>query len=237
MMSETRNKLAWDQVVSLLSSTNHDVYDKRLIATPPTPGFDQDPQCIFFYYVRIDGNGMVRADHYFYCERQTGGGCSPIPHADVPGILYNLALNARPSTTVKNPPKLPDNSFERIEWKHKSYMAIFFDEANWAFHRRNGGKPSVAFNTDGGATPNHSFFDAADVELDMPNRRTGGTDKRSAIYLVNHMKGEDGQDLGAVREVYKFDMFLEAKYAESQAPAMTVIFDPGGTNQGPPQPP
>jgi hypothetical protein len=240
-MPESKESLVWDLVErQLRNKRNEDVYDKRLTADPPPPGFDYIPRCMYFYYVRIDASGMVRVDHYFYPNGPADdpGQWRPIPYAeatDPGGIVKRLALNARPSMRVKNPPKLDSDSFENVVWTRRSYVAIFFDEGNWAFHRRIGNRPSVAFNVSEGHKPNRSFFDAADLIVDMPNRRTGGTDNRTAIVFVNHMKdGDNDGDLGGRADTYKFDMYLLAKYARSGAPAMTVIFDPGGTNQGPP---
>jgi hypothetical protein len=224
---------------------NADVYEKRLTKAKPPAGFDYVPHCIYFYYVRIDGNGMVRADHYLYANGPLDRPeeWQPIPYEDAvdpEGIVKRLALNARPSTRAKDPPRLPSHSFADIVWTRRSYIVIFFDEANWAFHQRVGNKPSVAFNVDDGHKPNQSFFDAKDLVLEMPNRRTGRTDQRSAILFVNHMKdSDDGSELGEAgrkQEKYKFDMYLQVKYAEG-GPAMTVIFDPGGTNLGPPETP
>lgn len=244
---ETKESLVYELISKQLrSEQNQDVYDKRLTATKPPPGFDYVPRCIYFYYVRIDGNGKICADHYFYPNGPLDkpNKWQPLPYADVAdpeGIVKRLALNARPSTRRKQPRKARVDSFSGVRWTRRGYIVIFFDEASWAFHRRSGGKPSVAFNVSEGHTPNQSFFDATDLVLDMPVRRTGRTDKRSAIMFVNHMRdGEDGGELGRngpKEQSYKFDMYLMVQYANSDAPAMTVIFDPGGTNQGPPETP
>ena len=227
------------QLAQTAGGTNHDIYEKRLTAIGgPIPRFDKVPRCIYFYYVRIDRDGKVRVDHYLYVKRNPDGTSAEIPYADVPRILYDLAINARPRTHVKDPPKDRTNNFDPIPWKYRSYIAIFFDEANWQFCRRQNGLPAVVFDADLGKA-NNSFFDAADVMLDMPIDDTTETDERSAVYFINHVKrNSDGDPLEDGEEQnFKFDMWLSAAFANTSTAGMRVIFDPGGTNQGPPQDP
>ncbi|HEY5722355.1 MAG TPA: hypothetical protein VIT45_08535 [Allosphingosinicella sp.] len=241
-MEGTKEALYREWIASQLrDERNEDVYERRLTAAPPTPGFESVPGCIYFYYVRIDRDGMVRADHFFYPNgpAESPEDWKPIPYAemaDPEGIVKKLALDARPSGGKKY--KLPSDSFKDVVWKHRSYIVFFFDEKHWSFHRRDGNKPSVAFNVSEGRDPNRSFFDANDMSVEMPvraRRRNGETsDERTAIFLVNHLKDTDDTDLreGVVRK-YKFDMYLRVKYARRDAEAMTVILDPDGSNQGP----
>lgn len=235
-MTATRDELIQEmfdtRLALALNGTNHDIYDKRLTLSPPRVGFDRVPRCIYFYYVRIDWDGKVRVDHYLYVARNAAGESIEIPYDDVPDLVFQLAKNGR---TPTNPPKLSTSNFDDIPWEHWSYVAIFFDEANWAFHKRSDGKAAVVFDPTLG-TPNHSFFDATDLVLDMPNQRTGGVDQRSAIFFVNHMKlNADGDDLPAApAQKFKFDMWLDAKFSNASKTGMVVNFDPGGTNQGPP---
>ncbi len=240
-MLRTKEALYNDWIESQLrGERNKDVYEARLTAVPPKDGFDRVPCCIYFYYVRIDRIGTVRADHYFYPNgpAESPDQWQPIPYAQMEnpeGIVKELALNARPSGAHNY--RIDSNSFHDVVWKHRSYVVIFFDERNWSFHRRNNGLPSVAFNVSAGRSPNRSFFDAKDLVIEMPIRRRGQpdtSDQRTAIFMVNHLKDDDDSDLRPLKErKYKFDMYLQAKYANSDAPAMTVIFDPDGTNQGP----
>lgn len=223
-------------------TTNYDIYEKRLTVDPPVPGFHYVPRCIYFYYVRVDNSGKLRIDHYFECNGPVEDPTQwqPIPYTDVPARVKALALNGRPGTVNKNPPTLPDHNFENIIWKRRSYIAFYFDEANWHFHTYGGAKSAVVFKVGAGVYPNHSFFDAKDVLLDMPNIFHGGTDKRSGIFFVNHMKmNEAGDDLAlpAPSQRFEFEMFLKVQFAETSASTLTVIFDPTGTNQSPPEQP
>ena len=221
-------------------AVNHDIYEPRLTHKDgPVPGFDYVPYCIYFYYVRVDNSGKLTIDHYFDCDGPPHDDSQwrPIPYDEVPARIYRLALNGRPSMVAKNPPMLPDHNFDNIEWKRKSYIAFFFDEANWHFHTYGSSRSALAFKVGAGLQPNHSFFDAKDVTLDMPNLRTGGTDQRSAIFFVNHMKmNEAGDDIEPPEpnQRFEFEMFLKVKFAAASANTLTVIFDPTGTNQSPP---
>lgn len=240
-MPENGNDIISESVMRYLAydrgGPNHDIYDKRLTTVPPTPEFDYVPHCVYFYYVRIEKDGRVRVDHYFYANGALEDPTSwqPIPYVDMPDILYRLALNGRPSTPVKDPPKLDTHNFDAIPWVRRSYVGIFFDEANWSFHKRRDGISSVVFNPIKG-DPNDSFFDAKDVDLRMPNEDApDGIDRRSAVYFVNHMKGNwNGATPGSTPRSYKFDMWLTATFADASETGMSVNFDPGGTNQGPP---
>ena len=247
-MLESRELLVQEVVeeelatVTTTGAINHDIYEARLTAAGgPAPGFDYVPYCIYFYYVRIDNSGKLTIDHYFDVDGPADDPAQwqPIPYANVPGRLNALALNARPGTRVKNPPMLPDHNFDNIIWTRKSYIAIFFDEASWQFHTRSGGKAALVFKPGPSTTPNHSFFDAQDVELTLPNSFSGGTDQRSALFFINHMKrNEAGDDLvQGDGQMFEFEMFLKVQFAAATTNTLTVIFDPTGTNQGPPETP
>lgn len=223
-------------MIDTSKGTNHSVYEKRLTKTPkPTPGYTYVPHCIYFYYVRFDTNGKVRVDHYLWPPTKPDK-WTPIPHAAVPGIMEALIVNARPRTKKKKPKKLDSNNFDPVPWSRKSYVAIFIDEANWRFSKEGDGRPSVVFNTDEGAA-NHSFFDAVDVLFDVPIYGTKDSDRRSGIYFVNHMKGMDGEDIGDDVETFKFNLNLIAGFANTSQVGARLQFDPGGSNEGPPEQP
>ena len=237
---------------------NHDVYEKRL----GKKNYKYMPRCIYFYYVRMDRDGKLRVDHYFYVKGKYDDPVNPThpetwkqikPH-EIPCIIQELAMNARPGKgKKKDPPKLPDEqNFNRIKWKRKSYIAIFVDEANWVLHK-SAKLPAVVFNTDNPTKDpvkenergkriceNHTFFDADDLDIKMPVRDKDGnivgSDTRTAVYFINHMKKNDaGDDLEAGDpDEFKFNIFFDVKFAEGYDAPMTVIFDPGSENQGPP---
>ncbi len=233
----------------IAGGTNHDVYEPRPnTAAPdgggggwPPPPFSSTPCCVYFYYVRFDRDGALRVDHYFYPNGPLDHPeqWQPIDGSDLPAIIAKLAQNGRPSTTVKNPPKDPAHNFENIDWKHISYIAIFVDEANWKLHKRTHGQGAIVFNPAKGSTPNASFFDARDILVSMP-LASGGSDERTAVYFVNYMTVESAGggivcDHGSSK--YVFDVYFDVAFAEPAANPAVIIFDPTGTNQGPPEKP
>lgn len=217
-----------------MNATNSDIYDKRLTAAYPWEPFKYVPYSLYFYYVRLDGNGRLRVDHYFYVDGPPEDPVEwkPIPPERVAAIVVELAANARAGGA--NPPPSGSN-FQDIVWTRKSHLAILIDEEGWALQRRADGGTAIAFNTRKGGTPNHSFFDARDLEVGIPDG-SGGTDTRSAIALINHMKrNADGDDLLAGEaQSFMFDVYVELSYSGAAASAVTIIIDPDGNNMGPP---
>jgi hypothetical protein len=116
---------------------------------------------------------------------------------------------------------------------------IFIDEKAWTLHKEDHDKAPVVFNISQGSKPNHSFFDAEDFVIDMPDPdNIGQTMQCSAVSIVNHMKKEDEEDLASGdSEFFHFDLFFEVAPSNGTASSMTVIIDPTGTNQGPPEDP
>jgi len=238
----------------VLGRTNYDVYQRRLGVPepegtgttdwPPVP-FTYRPRCVYFYYVRFDSDGALRVDHYFHPNGPLDDPSQwqAIGEGEIEGIVTKLALNGR-SVVPNDPPKLPDHNFENIVWNRISYIAIFADEANWKLHKRPGKvapyQGAVVFNPVKGSELNSSFFDAKDFEIDMPTRR-GGSDKRTAIYFINHMtiENNDGTSIGSEpgESKYIFDVYFDVAFADPTMQTATIILDPGGTNQGPPQQP
>jgi hypothetical protein len=242
-----QNQLARDS-----GGVNHDIYEKRLSDPANWPNFQMTPHSMFFYYVRINSDGRLVVDHYFYVDGDEADlkTWKQIPYDKevLRAIVKKLALNARPlkrgETRVLEP--IARGDFNKTKWNRKSYIAIFFDEANWSLRKRADGNSGVTFVVDDGVnrrTPNHSFFDAMDLAVEMPIRRpqAGGdtTDTRSAIVFVNHMKGdESGRDLErGEKQQFKFSMMLDVKAAMADDPPTVFIIDPGGENGGPSVPP
>jgi len=205
------------------------VYQEKLRAIPPVAGFDKVPHTVHFYYVRIDTDGKLRVNHYTHALAH------PIPPDTIGMVVQQLVDNVRGSNL--NPPPDPQTNFQGIEWRRKSYIAIFVDEENWSIHKNGAPIDGIRFVTNlPGTTPNHTFFDAVDLLVDVVNKTSGHPSKRSAIAFINHMKGDAiGNDIGqGVRQLFKFEIVFDVKFADGTAAPMTVIFDPDGTNLGPP---
>ena len=223
--------------------TNHGIGEGRL-GDPNYPAFQAVPCSMYFYYVRLNSNGKLYVTHHFYPGGDPSDPTNPGPWSPIPrdrqgltDLVRELAIGARLGTLP-----IIGNDFQNVEWHRKSYVAVFVDEVNWKLHRLTSGDPSIVFITepkDGRTgTDNHSFFDAMDLDIEMPIAGTGATDIRSAVVFINHMKvDEAGNDLQlGDTQFYQFKMFFDVAFA-SGAAGMTVIFDPGGTNEGPPLPP
>jgi hypothetical protein len=206
----------------------------------PVPPYDYTPFCIHFYYIRINENGALAIDHYLYGEDENGnysgdeGQWVPIHPDSVEAITRKLAMNARPRTRDKSPPKLPDHNFNNMLWTRRTHLVFFFDEQNWNLHDSGTDLPAVFFKGHDGVAKNFSFFDAKDMIIDMAESGEA-PDQRSAVRLINHMKrNNEGDLMGDERIDHKFDILLRVNFAFPDTKKLTVIFDPPGPNQGPP---
>lgn len=201
---------------------------------------NESPHSIYFFYMRVNENGALCVDHYFYFD---GPPDDPkkwarIPYGKVEEKIAYLAQNGRPSST-RNPIPLADHNFEKIIFRRRSYVAFFLDEANWSFHRRQAqlGRYAMVFNETKAKAKNYSFFDAMDLSFEMDNS-TGGQSKRTGVVLINHMIGSDGKPLGPNdKQDFHFDMYFDVAFATPNNQRLVVVFDPTGTNQGPPEQP
>lgn len=235
-----------DRQANVIGAINHSIDEQRL-GTPP---YDAVPCCIYFCYVRVNSNGRVFVTHHFYPGGDPNNPDNPPstvtwhaidrdPQLLTP-ILEMLAKDARP-TGAKQFPPIAEN-FEQLEWRRKSYIAFFIDEANWTLAPTNGVQFIVEPKGGVPGTPNHTFFDSLSLPLTMPinNPKPGGpySDQRSALVFINHMKrDEDGNDLiEGDRQLFHFLISFDVAF-QNGTRAMRVIFDPDGTNLGPPLPP
>jgi hypothetical protein len=237
-----------DRQAAVIGAVNHSIEESRLGRL----NYTDVPCCIYFYYVRVNTNGRVFVTHHFYPGGDPNDPGNPPPmttwHAIdrdpqlLKPILEMLAKDARP-TGAGVFPKIGE-SFEQIEWRRKSYIAFFIDEVNWTVAPTDGVSFIIEPKNGVPGTPNHSFFDALPpVPLTMPitKPKPGGpyTDERSALVFINHMKADDaGRDLDAtdLPQLFHFLMSFDVAF-QNGTKAMRVIFDPDGTNLGPPLPP
>lgn len=228
------NKIIDTRLSERQRGTNHDVYDKRLKLKYPWQPFTEVPKILYFYYVRVNNNGTLYVTFQEYADGPDPNNPTPnvpIPYVNMENIVKILASRARPTGGSMGVAVDLGN----MVWDHKSYIALFVDEANWRFHKRDDGKAAIVFNVSDTTEPNVSFFDAEDLEIEMPiNDGSSTTDIRTAIYFVNHMKANtDGDDLQDDQK-FKFDMFFDVDFTGNPHLSTTVIIDPGGTNDGPP---
>lgn len=216
-------------IKSLITSRNHSIYEKRL--RDNVDKYDLTPHCVYFYYWRFGEGGQPIVTRYDF-----DNGNNPIPYNNVEGRITQLAQNAR--TGGSNPNPATDVN---APWERKSYIAIVMDSPYWRFVRLGpNNEVALAFNPSKGSTNNHSFFDAADMNIDINGDQS---EYVSGVYLVNHMKKNDsGEDIkykpdGVTRHSQKFvyDLFYEVR--TGGAGTNKYIHDPTGTNLGPPTSP
>jgi hypothetical protein len=219
---------------SMLTSTNSDVYDKKATLHNPPPEYGKVPHHVYLYYFAFKPDGEPDMRQYDYHRDNDS-----IPRSDVPGIINDLASNARVNGSSPTPTPC---DFRKLEWTRISYVAIVMDSAYWSIWQKNShpSGPGIVFDTLKGSTPNHSFYDAEDITVRIDDHQ-GQIDTRSGIFLINHMKCDtDGNTLGTKpgdpNEYFKFDLLFDVRAGGSALPLQFII-DPGGTNMGPPQPP
>lgn len=194
-----------------------DPYERRYL--DQIAGFERLPKCIHFYYMGFDG---AKQDfrHYYLSN-----GKDEIAYSDVPKIIRRLARNA--VLKDHNPPK-HGIDFKEIIFRSRSYVAVLMDSPFFSVWQ-NGG---LIFRPKNGGMENFSFFDADDIFVDVP--AAAGTISRSAFFCINHMKGDAaGTDLGpSEARFYSFDLVFRLGTLEDP-----WEYDPGATNQGPPEDP
>jgi hypothetical protein len=204
----------------LVTDVNHSIYEPRLGNDP----FKKKPHVMYFYYFGFKTNGIPDIQHYY-----RDNGAQPIEDNQLPGVIRNLALNARDGG--QSPPQI-GKDFENILWRKKSYFVILIDSPSWNLIKDR----ALVFNPEKGSVPNHSFFDGEDFDIDV-SKDGDGSEMRTAICCINHMKkNENGDDIHKnpdgtpERQRFVFTLIYNLLGYPS-----TV--DPDGTNMGPPNPP
>jgi hypothetical protein len=196
----------------------YDPYEKRYLDT--IRNFEELPHCIHFYYMGFDG---AKEDyrHYFFDNANDA-----IPYTDVPSIMEKLARNA----VLKdyNPPK-HGNSFDDIVWRRRCYLAVVMNSDIFSFWE----DAAIRFVQKNNSKENMSFFDADDFPIDIA-KPGGGTVRRTGFFCINHMKRDSyGHNLLPTDKRYhSFELVF--RIGGGQQP---WYYDPGGTNQGPPETP
>lgn len=233
---QTATAMTIDAVVkALVNHGNSDVYDPRLNTSDD---FRVVPYVIYFYYIKFDNDGKPQVKHY---RHQDPG---PISGGQLGLKVKDLATRARAGDPTL---ESAGSNFQDIKWKHKSYIVIFMDSPYWKLLKRTSdpNRSAIVFNTNKGGKPNHTFFDADDLLVNMPPAMppiAGDTGDRTAVYFINHMKKSDfGDDLGydqqgqpvPEEEKFSFDVYFDVSNGPS-GPSTVFVIDPDGTNMGPP---
>lgn len=214
--------------------------------------FDNIPKAIYFYYIKREDDGTIRAEEYQYFNKEDI--TAPDPPDDAPdkinkykpidvstldAKIVELALNARKSVGVKKDPRArPVGDFRDLTWRRRVYFVIFIDEEYWKIYRRDTNDSPILFLTrkkgSKEGTPNHTFYDGKFFSVQIPSG--SGADKRTGIWFVNHMKSDDSgtSDVTSEGQYFNFNILIDIMLSSNKETPLTVIFDPGGTNQGPP---
>jgi hypothetical protein len=116
-------------------------------------------------------------------------------------------------------------------WRERNYFVLVMDDLKWRLCKKaRDNLPALAFDVSKGSTPNHTFFDGKDIEVDM----IAGGERRSAFYMINHLR-KNGQG-DPIRPGHWQDFVFNVYYKVTLAGGgeTTMIDDPTGTNLGPP---
>jgi hypothetical protein len=225
----------------LLNDTNGDINDQRL-GSINYPDHQVVPYSIYVIYIKFTKTGQPDVGHFLQVNSV------PIQLGQVKGIIEDIAKRGRANNLgppVINPgdPGLQPFGLQNIIWRRKSHVALVVDSRHWKLLKGTQGS-AIVFNTNKGSVPNHTFFDANTIEVDVdpdPLELPFDDGKRSAIHFVNHMKKNDyGDDLGYKpdgarrKEIEKFifDIYFEVDGMDGTK--SIVIVDPDGSNEGPP---
>lgn len=210
---------------NLESAAPRSIYTWKLRAS--APNFTIHPSHIYFYYVSFIAEAQPLIRRYEY---HAG---APIDINDVETEITRMARQAKNGTIVPSPTLDISGSV----WTRKSYIVILMDNPFWTLHKIGpNDRAAVIFNPNKGEK-NHTFFDGKDLNIDMIGN---GTELRSAVYFVNHMKKNDaGEDITLDNgqphsQNFKFDIFYDVTHFGGRVETQTD--DPTGTNLGPPQP-
>lgn len=205
----------------------------------------RDAYHVFFVYMRINRNGAFIAERFFY----KGAMGAPISNTTDPAVPQSLgwftkemALNARKLPANRDPQysKLGDGLSNFRFPNFYSYVVLFMDDLHWPFLETPSGDPVVVFHRskEGVAYDLHPYAFTPPVKYNivMP-RADGTTDGRHAVAMINRMHGRDDQELGpGVTERFCFDLTMRV-LCEGATDRLTIIIDPTGENNGPPDQP
>jgi hypothetical protein len=172
--------------------------------------YDLTPYCMYFYYDGVPAtSGGPRIRHYYHQSDD------PIEDGQLKDLITSLAKEARlPSTPFIG------SDWLYMYWNRICYIAILVDRPSFLLKKKN----ALRFTRKNGGHVNHTFFDAQDFDIDL------GTDKRTAVCFINHMKkDQSGALLIQGHQYFNFEFPVGSKYL--------LYADSGGTNMGPPVPP
>jgi hypothetical protein len=204
-------------------AADRSIYLRKLDRPAPLPKYKYVPHTIYLYIAGMESDGRVFVKHY----QETRDVENPIPYDSVGSVVQDM-LNRISNGSLRPD---TDSNFRNIRWKHKSYIVFVLDEEYWTLQTMSSELPPVRFKT-----RNHSFFDAQDLTVTL-DAATASSRARSAVLFVNHMKKDGNGNNLEEPEIFQFELIFSMSFAGPPHGWMIVIFDPDGTNVGPPLPP
>jgi hypothetical protein len=199
------------------------------------PNFNQTPSYIYLYVIGFGNDGQLQVTQTLYHEAgdaiDTPKLRTPIPFSAVPSRVESI-MNANLPQNAKTASFGRNFQNDTGHWDRVSYLAFVIDHTNWRFCDDKGGSPPPAVFTEKGQNgKNHTFYDGEISTIG------NGINARSLFYCVNHARNKKQAKLGqGEREDFKYDLYTKFSFGNG-ADDIILIFDPGGTNLGPPKDP
>lgn len=205
-----------DDLDDLISTTNHRSYENY------PHGSTIEPHQIYLYYITNpyelpDPNPLLFIKDYG----------RPI-HND--SVMKSLVKKMVHRICDPDDNYIHDSEgFNNKKWTMRTYIVIVIDSRGWKFREDAG----IIFDPTDDKTPNHTFFDGFDFDVDVDIGPLSPR-KASAAGFINYMAADEyGNPLARNEEqVFKF-WLIPSNPAKSRSDPV----DPGGTNLGPPVPP
>lgn len=215
---------------------SHKITEKKLTAKPPLAKFDTTPSYIYFYKIGFNSTGQLGVTQTLYHEAFNSSDAPadrrPIAHADVPSKISWMQSGRIPPNQLAKEESFGRNfKNDNPHWNRVSYLAFLIDHPNWTFCDTDELPPAVFEEKRTGGS-NHTYSDGQVISIVTSNG------PRSLFYCVNHLRKRDQQHPADIddRENFKYDLFTQFNFPGGSDP-IVLIFDPGGTNLGPPLPP
>jgi hypothetical protein len=210
--------------------------------------FEDEPEvyAAYFFYMRVNTDGMFVAERYFYPGDNTpiGRSTDPTVAGSIGELTQLMALNGRPITPTnpRDPARYPPQGSELDDVRlprRRAYCVFFMDELHWPFLMdQNNKEPMMTFKIEknGKKYKDHpyAYTTARVITMRFP-ADTGGRTREAAV-MINRVRDEQGGVLYGTED-FCYDFWMRVHYANNPTRGMTMIIDPSTTNEGPPIPP
>lgn len=190
---------------------------------------------VYFYYLTLGPDGGIIAKEYRRSQE------TEIASDDLKIIAKDLAVAA------KNGAEPVEVGFKNMSWDKPCYICFMMDAGDWEFHFADEGKTSIdalhLSNRILGNHANRTFYNGGHYNFNFA--ATGDAPvNRTILWCENHhLTGgleNRPRENGDTSENYKLDLIFRVRHdpplydTNGDELRETVVFDPGGTNTGPP---